>query len=138
AQVAVARRARSDRVRLVGAADVQRGAIALGVHGDRRDVHLAARADDAHGDLAAVRDQDFLHLFGARHRELATTEFATSEDTEDLTVPRPPGPCGGMPYFTVIGARGVMAGNLQRDVSVLLRRVLVSLVFQVPEGANQP
>jgi len=55
-EVALARRARSDRIRLVRVADVQSRPIAFGVDGDRRDAQLTARADDAHGDFAAVGD----------------------------------------------------------------------------------
>ena len=61
AEIAVAWRARPDRVRLVGIPYVQRGAIAFGIDRDGRNVHFAARADNAHGDLAAIGDQDLLH-----------------------------------------------------------------------------
>ena len=57
-QVTVGRRVASDRHRLVCHPHVTRGAIALGIDGDRRDAHLAARADDPDRDLAAVRDQN--------------------------------------------------------------------------------
>ena len=57
-QVALARRVGPDRPRLVGKPDVQRRAIAFAVDGDSGDAHVAAGADDAHGDLAAIRDQD--------------------------------------------------------------------------------
>ena len=49
-----------DADRLVGEAHVQRARVGLGVHGDGRDAELAARADDAQRDLAAVRDEDLL------------------------------------------------------------------------------
>ena len=45
---------------VVGEAHVQRLAVGLGVHGDRLDAELAAGADDAQRDLAAIGDQDFL------------------------------------------------------------------------------
>ena len=61
-EVAVARRACSDRVRFVGQADVQRRAVALRVDRNGRDAHLAARTDDANGDFAAIGDQDFFHV----------------------------------------------------------------------------
>ena len=38
--------------------DVRRTRVGVRVDGDRLDAELAARADDAHGDLAAVRDED--------------------------------------------------------------------------------
>ena len=59
AEVALGRRARPDVDGLIGVAHVPRAAIAVGIHGDRRDPELAAGADDAHGDLAAVGDEDF-------------------------------------------------------------------------------
>ena len=43
---------------LVGLAHVERAAVGLGVDGHGRDAHRAAGAGHAHGDLAAVRDQD--------------------------------------------------------------------------------
>ena len=61
AQVAFARRARADRPRLVGEPHVQRGAIAFRIHRGRGDAHVAARTNHAHGDLAAIGDQDLLH-----------------------------------------------------------------------------
>ena len=39
---------------------MQRVAVELGVHGDGGDAELAGGADDAHGDLAPVGDQDLL------------------------------------------------------------------------------
>ena len=45
-------------VGLVGARDVRRVAVELGVDGDARDAQLLERADDANRDLAAVGDQD--------------------------------------------------------------------------------
>src|SRR5882762_11195484 len=55
---------RTDADRLVG--EMHREAVRVGfaVDGDRLDAELAARADDPHGDLAAIRDQD---LFDRRH-----------------------------------------------------------------------
>ena len=52
--------ARADADIVVGKAHVQRLAVGLGVHRHRLDVELAARADDAQRDLAAVGDQNFL------------------------------------------------------------------------------
>jgi BirA family biotin operon repressor/biotin-[acetyl-CoA-carboxylase] ligase len=45
-------------LRPVGHLHVQRVAVRIGVHRNRGDPHLAARADHPHGDLAAVGDQD--------------------------------------------------------------------------------
>ncbi len=60
-QVAVLWRARPDGIRLVGVPHVQGRAVTLGIDGHRRQVHFPARANDAHGDLAAVGDQDLVH-----------------------------------------------------------------------------
>ena len=46
--------------RAVGEADVEALAVGGRVHGDGLDAELAAGADDADGDLAAVGDQDAL------------------------------------------------------------------------------
>ena len=51
---------RSDGDRVVGLAHVQRGAIGLRIDRDRLDAQVAAGADHAHGDLAAIRNQDSL------------------------------------------------------------------------------
>ena len=47
-----------DTVRAVG---MIMAAIALGKHGDRRQPHFTARADNSNRDFAAVGDQDFVH-----------------------------------------------------------------------------
>ena len=59
-QVAVGAARRADADVLVGEPDVQRVLVGLGVDGDGLDAELAAGADDAQRDLAAVGDQDFL------------------------------------------------------------------------------
>ena len=58
AQVALARWRGADRHRFVGVQHVQRGAVGLGVDGDRRIAELAAGADDADRDLAAIGNED--------------------------------------------------------------------------------
>ena len=63
-EVALAGRPRAEQERLVGALDVWRVAIELGVDRDRADPELLAGADDAHRDLAAVGDQ-YLREHGA-------------------------------------------------------------------------
>jgi len=57
-EIALARRRRTDEISLVGNADVQRSGIGLRV--DRNDAHAEAlrRARNAHGDLAAIGDQN--------------------------------------------------------------------------------
>ena len=57
-EIALRGRRGPDEDRLVGEADVEGGAVRLGIDGDARDAHLPAGPDDADGDLAAVRDQD--------------------------------------------------------------------------------
>ena len=57
-EIALARRRRPDRIRLIGETHVQRTAIDVAVHRDGADPELVARPDHAHGDLAAVRDED--------------------------------------------------------------------------------
>ena len=59
-QVAVGAARRADADVLVGEADVQRVLVGLGVDGDGLDAQLAAGADHAQRDLAAVGDQDLL------------------------------------------------------------------------------
>ena len=58
AQVALGRSGRADADRLVGEPDVQRVAVGGRVDGDRLHPELPQSADDADGDLPAVRDQD--------------------------------------------------------------------------------
>ena len=64
-QVAVARRGWANAHRLVSEAHVQGIAVGLRIHGDGLDAHLAAGANDAHGDFTAVRDENFLNHGGA-------------------------------------------------------------------------
>ena len=65
-EVRVARGRRADADIVIREAHVQRFAVGFGVDGHGLDAELAARADDAQRDLAAVRDQDFLeHAAGA-------------------------------------------------------------------------
>ena len=57
-QVALVRGRRPDADGAVGHADVERVGVGGRVDGDRLDAQVVERADDADGDLAAVRDQD--------------------------------------------------------------------------------
>jgi hypothetical protein len=74
-EVALGRRPGAERVRLVGHEHVERGAVGLAEHRDRRDALLAQRADHAHGDLAAVRDE---HAAELRHPQPSSTTHATA------------------------------------------------------------
>jgi len=71
AQIALAHDRRADVDRVIGHADVERLAVGVAVDGDRSDAHLAQSADDAHGDLAAVRDQNL-----AKHTNSVSTARA--------------------------------------------------------------
>src|SRR4029077_2768417 len=48
----------TDAAREVGGANVRRRGVRVGVHGDRLDPHLAARADDSQRDFAAIRYEE--------------------------------------------------------------------------------
>ncbi len=62
-QVALGRRRRADRDRLVGQLDVQRPGVGLGIDRHGPDAHAPRRLDDAARDLAPVGDQDLVeHL----------------------------------------------------------------------------
>src|SRR5262245_4349233 len=56
-EIALQGRARADGDRAIGQLDVQRMLIGIGKDRNRLDAELAARLDDANGNLAAVRDQ---------------------------------------------------------------------------------
>jgi hypothetical protein len=49
----------TEGVRLVGQSHVQRIAVEIGVHGNRRDPEFAAGPNDTNGDLAAIGYQYF-------------------------------------------------------------------------------
>jgi hypothetical protein len=61
-EVALLGRRRPDADRLVGEEHVLEVAVGLRIDGHGLDAHLAARAQDAQRDLAAIGDQDFLDL----------------------------------------------------------------------------
>ena len=58
AEVAVRGGIAADRDGLVRHADVASGAITGGIHGDGGEAEIAAGAEDAHGNLAAIGDQN--------------------------------------------------------------------------------
>ena len=64
-EVALGGRAGAEQVRLIGAPDVRRVAIGLGVDGHAGDAELLERSHHANGDLAAVCDQDLVEHLGA-------------------------------------------------------------------------
>ncbi len=57
-EIGLAGRGRADVVGVIGFADVQGLAVHVGEDGDRLDAHLAAGANDAHRNFAAIGDQD--------------------------------------------------------------------------------
>ena len=86
-EVAVARRARPDEIGLVRVAHVQRRAVALGVHRDRRDLHLTAGADNPDGYLAAVGNEDFAQgWIVVTANECSTTTYGGSGSERDVPV----------------------------------------------------
>ena len=52
----------------IGGRDVRRPRVGVRVHRDALDAQLAAGADDAHRDLAAVGDQQALDHVALHHR----------------------------------------------------------------------
>src|SRR3954466_14082283 len=59
AEIALGRWRRSNEYRLVGFAHVRSAHIGFAVHRHRLDAELVAGANDAQGDLATVRNQNF-------------------------------------------------------------------------------
>ena len=57
-EIALSRGGGADADRDVRLGDVTGVGVGIAEHGYRTDAHLAQRADDAHGDLASVGDQD--------------------------------------------------------------------------------
>ena len=57
-QIAFRRWRWSDVLGFVGQANVQRAAVGIRENRDAADLHLAQRANDAHGDLATIGDQN--------------------------------------------------------------------------------
>ena len=63
-QIALRRRRRADRHRVVGHLDMQRVAVGFGIDRDGCDAHPAGGLDDPAGDLAAIGNQDSLEHSG--------------------------------------------------------------------------
>ena len=75
-EVGLARRRLADVVGVVGLADMQRFAVHVGEDGHRLYAHLAAGADNAHGNLTAVGDQ---HSF--KHDEVSKASARSGPTT---------------------------------------------------------
>ena len=72
AEVAFTRRGGADGISLVGKPDVQRFAVSFAEYADGLHAQFAARAENAHGDFAAIGNQDFLeHRNVERGKSLA-------------------------------------------------------------------
>ena len=67
-EVAFPRQCAAQPMRLVAGLDEQRAGVGIRVDGDRADAHAPRGAGDAHGDLAAVGDQQAAHVTGWRPR----------------------------------------------------------------------
>ncbi len=90
AEVALGRGRRADADRAVGEPDVQRVLVGGRVDGDRLDAELVQGADHAHGDLAAVGDEDTVEHGGSlarqrvRERPPAVTQHGLAVRDEDM------------------------------------------------------
>ena len=79
AQIALGRRRRADRHRLVGLAHMQRLGIGIGIDRDGRDPHPPRRSDDPAGDLAAIGDQDFVEHLNVPRLDRSSPRLVTAE-----------------------------------------------------------
>jgi len=68
-QIALPRLGGADAVALVGKGRVHGVGVGLGIDCDGRDAHFLAGADDPHGDLAAVGNQNFGKHLALQHGE---------------------------------------------------------------------
>jgi hypothetical protein len=59
-QIRFSGRRRANQIGVISDTNVEGGAVYLRVNRRRGDSHLVAGADHAHGDLATIRNQDFL------------------------------------------------------------------------------
>ena len=92
-EIRLARRRGADADVVVGEAHVQRLAVGLGIDGDRLNAELAAGADDAQRDLAAIGDQNFLKHqsgTGVRHSTLLIDIAVSKPDHDVSLVPATP------------------------------------------------
>ena len=76
-EIGVRRTAATKTIGLVGQCHEQRVHIRIGIDGDGLEPVVAAGADDAHGDFAAIGNQHFLH------RGLLTVFCAPSSSARD-------------------------------------------------------
>src|SRR5664279_384650 len=77
---------RTNVVRVVGLAHMQRFAVHVGEHGNRLDAHLATGADDVHRDFAAVGYENSLEHVNAFGASAAFATQAGPTSCDDLRV----------------------------------------------------
>ncbi len=86
-QVGLRGRGATDVVCLICISRVDRIAVRVGIDGGGRDAELAARAHDPDGDLASVRDEDFLEelVVHPRHQPTARSAWLGVTTSPSLT-----------------------------------------------------
>ena len=113
-QVRITRGRRANAHVVIGESDVQRFAIGIRVDGHGRDLELAAGADDAQRDLAAVRDQDFLeHAAGAVGRSSRRVDRPNGEPPTAPRASSPRSPAIDSQSNAVVAVSG-RCRNMQR------------------------
>src|SRR5439155_1644498 len=95
-QVRLGRRGGADAVGGVGHADERRAEVGLGVDGGAAEPHAPGGAEDPHGDLAPVGDEDggnVVRVVVGSHRDLyirmTTVNFGTTEQETAVTILAP-------------------------------------------------
>ncbi len=90
-EVALGRRRRTDAHGIVGEPHVRRIGVGVGVDGDRMDAEPSERADDPHGDLAAIGDEHPVERargasgLGTRHPQSGVVGRARERDHSRLS-----------------------------------------------------
>ena len=90
-EIGVRRGRSAEAVCLVGEPDEERVAVGFGVHRDAADAGVLAGTDHAHGDLAAVRDQDLLQGLHVRQGVLLAGYGQSWVWSVEHTIARSPG-----------------------------------------------
>src|SRR6266542_1954132 len=91
-EVRLACRSGTDADVVIGEADVQRFPIRLGVHRNRLDSELAARAYDSQRNLASIRDQNFFEHLLSRCADAGRQERTSWLNESQLVSPAPATP----------------------------------------------
>ena len=129
AQVALGRRGRTDVIRLIRVAHVQRLAVRVRIDGHRADAHLATGAHHAQGNLAAVGNEDLVEhgprirpdpRLISRQPRAASPHGAASK--VEYFEPKPGGPKKFLPAERVTNVLacqcGLVPGRLERDEAI--------------------